>query len=124
MDRSAYASRRPEAVRKEMDVPWMQGWGLPPGSSKAISMCANPGIVSGIELPGSVCDIGFLPDIEPDLDKRLEANVQFNNYLSYWQLMPSFVTIPGYWVYNPTIAEWKPYWGPLFSHPVSVVLAE
>jgi ABC-type transport system substrate-binding protein len=124
LDRSAYASRRPEAVRKEMDVPWMQGWGLPPGSSKAISMCANPGIVSGIELPEPVCDVGFLPDIEPDLDKRLEANVQFNNYLSYWQLMPSFVTIPGYWVYNPTIAEWKPYWGPLFSHPVSVVLAE
>ena len=124
LDRSAYSSRRPQAVTKEMDVPWMQGWGLPPGTAKAISMCANAGIVSGIELPENVCDVGFVPDTEPELEKRLEANAEFNNYLSYWQLMPSFVTIPGYWVYSNRIADWQPYWGYHFNNPVSVVLAE
>ena len=124
IDRSAYGARRPEAVQKQLDVPWMQGWGVPPGGSKAVSMCAGPGIVTGIELPGPVCDVGYMPDTEPDLDKRLASNVEFNNYLSYWHLHPSFVTIPTFWVHNPTIAEWKPYWGFQFNHPVSVVLAE
>ena len=43
VDKSPYASRRPETVTKEMDVPWLHGWGMPPGGTKAPFFCPTPG---------------------------------------------------------------------------------
>jgi ABC-type transport system substrate-binding protein len=123
IDRSAYATRRPSMVTKDINIPWVQGWGLPPGSGKAIAMCANPGIVEGFELPDDICDIGYAVDTEPDLEKRILLNAEMNDYLSYWTLMPTIVVIPTYWVHLPTVVEWEPYWGKLFSNPVSVVIS-
>ena len=71
VDKSPYASRRPETVTKEMDVPWLHGWGMPPGGTKAPFFCPTPGHLGGAELPAVICDVNYQNDVEPDIQKRV-----------------------------------------------------
>ena len=122
VDKSPYASRRPETVTKHMDVPWLHGWGLPPGGTKAPFFCPTPGHLGGAELPAVVCDVNYQNDIEPNEQKRIENSIYFQNYMSYWHINAAVATVKSFWVKLPTIAEWHPYWGSSFNNPATVVI--
>lgn len=122
VDKSPYASRRPETVTKEMDVPWLHGWGMPPGGTKAPFFCPTPGHLGGAELPAVICDVNYENDIEPNLQKRIENSIHFQNYMSYWHINAGVATVKSFWVKLPTIKEWHPYWGSSFNNPATVVI--
>ena len=122
VDKSPYGSRRPETVTKEMDIPWMHGWGLPPGGSKASFFCPTPGHLAGVEMPKEICDVGYRNDTEPDLQKRIQNNIEFQNYMSYWHLNPAVVTLGSFVVHLPRIKEWHPYFQAEWNNPASIVL--
>jgi ABC-type transport system substrate-binding protein len=122
VDKSPYASRRPETVTKEMDVPWLHGWGVPPGGTKAPFFCPTPGHLGGAELPAVACDVGYKNDVEPSLEKRIENSIYFQNYMSYWHINAAVATVKSFWVKLPTIVEWHPYWGGNFNNPATVVI--
>ena len=122
VDKSPYASRRPETVTKHMDVPWLHGWGLPPGGTKAPFFCPTPGHLGGAELPAVVCDVNYMNDIEPNEQKRIENSIYFQNYMSYWHINAGVATVKSFWVKLPTVVEWHPYWGSSFNNPATVVI--
>jgi hypothetical protein len=105
-----------------MDVPWLHGWGLPPGGSKAAFYCPGPGHLGGTELPQQICDIGYRNDTEPDLETRIQNNIEFQNHMSYWQVNAGVATINTYWVSLPEVKEWHPYFGTYFNNPATVVI--
>jgi len=122
VDHSPYASRRPETVTKHMNVPWLHGWGRPPGGSKAAFFCPTPGHLGGVEMPKEICDVGYRNDTEPDLTTRILNNVEFQNYMQHWHLNPAIVTMSGYWVQQPWVKQWHPYFGSYFNNPSSVII--
>ena len=122
VDKSPYASRRPETVTKEMDVPWLHGWGMPPGGTKAPFFCPTPGHLGGAELPAVVCDVNYENDIEPNLQKRIDNSIYFQNYMAYWHINAAVATVKSFWVQLPEVKEWHPYWGSSFNNPATVVI--
>jgi ABC-type transport system substrate-binding protein len=122
VDKSPYASRRPETVTKEMDVPWLHGWGLPPGGTKAPFFCPTPGHLGGAELPAVVCDVNYQNDVEPIEKKRIENSIYFQNYMAYWHINAAIATVKSFWVHLPEVTEWHPYWGSSFNNPATVVI--
>ena len=122
VDKSPYASRRPETVTKDMDVPWLHGWGLPPGGTKAPFFCPTPGHLGGAELPAVICDVNYQNDTERDQNKRIQNSIEFQSYMSYWHINAAVATVKSFWVKLPTVAEWHPYWGSSFNNPATVVI--
>ena len=122
VDKSPYASRRPETVTKEMDVPWLHGWGMPPGGTKAPFFCPTPGHLGGAELPAVVCDVNYENDVEPNLQKRIDNSIYFQNYMAYWHINAAVATVKSFWVQLPEVKEWHPYWGSSFNNPATVVI--
>ena len=122
VDKSPYASRRPETVTKEMDVPWLHGWGMPPGGTKAPFFCPTPGHLGGAELPAVVCDVNYQNDVEPIEKKRIENSIYFQNYMAYWHINAAIATVKSFWVHLPEVTEWHPYWGSSFNNPATVVI--
>lgn len=126
VDHSPYASRRPETVEKTMNIPWLHGWGMFPGGSKANFYCAHPGHLGGVTLPDDICEVGFRNDTEPDLQKRIQNNVELQDYMSFWQLQIGIATIENTWAYLPRVKNWTPYYTSAgdFNNPETITLED
>ncbi len=115
-----YAARRPQSVDKTMNIPWQHGWGMPAGGSKANFYCAHPGHLGGVTLPDEICEVGFRNDTEPDLQTRIDNNIEMQNYMSFWQVQIGLVTVEPTWAVLPSVKGWQPYMSGDFNNPESV----
>jgi len=103
-----------------MNIPWLHGWGLVPGDTKAGFFCPGPGHIGGLTLPDDICEIGFRNDVEPDFATRIANNSAMTDYLSEWALHIGIATVGNYFVYQPYIKGWRPYTVNYFNNPESI----
>ena len=122
IDHADYAVRRPETVDHTMNIPWLHGMAGTPDASRANMYCPQPGHLAGVTLPDDICEIGFRNDTELDPQKRIENNILFQNYMSYWQLQAATATVGNFFLYKPYVKGWKPYQTGYFSNPESIRL--
>ncbi len=120
VEHTPYASRRPSSVDKSMNIPWLHGWGLVPGDTKAGFFCPGPGHIGGLTLPDDICEIGFRNDVEPDFATRIANNAAMTDYLSEWALHIGIATVGNYFVYQPYVKGWRPYTVNYFNNPESI----
>jgi ABC-type transport system substrate-binding protein len=124
VDHSPYAARRPESVDKTMNVPWLHGWGVPPGGAKANFYCAHPGHLGGVTMPDDVCAVALENDVEPDLQKRIQNNVEFQSYMAHWQVQIGVATVGKYFVQLDRVKDWKPYYEVSYFNNAETIVVE
>ena len=112
IDLTAYSTRRPSIVTREINVPWISGCNygrhLPPDWPKGslASTLSRGGFGCGLETP-EFADFFIRSAAEADPAKRFEIQEQLYDYNYKWMLVAGTVEVPVLWAYNPeTIASW------------------
>jgi hypothetical protein len=112
IDKTAYATRRPQTVDHTINVPFVHGinWIADGGPTSARYICPSPGHIVGLTMEKAMCDVGLSNATERDLKKRVANNIQVQDYLSEQMLfIPMFQTPALLFAVGPKIAEWNPY---------------
>lgn len=110
IDKTAYATRRPQTVDKTINVPFTHGINWIPGATSARYICPAAGHIVGLTMDDAQCAIGMSNATEKSLDKRIENNIKNQDYLSHWMLfIPMFQAPAILYAVGPRVAEWKPY---------------
>ena len=110
IDKTAYATRRPQTVDKTINVPFMHGINWLPGSTSARYICAFPGHIVGFTMEDDICAIGLSNATEPSLNKRVANNIAVQDYLSHQMLFIPIYQIPAVlFAVGPRIDKWEPY---------------
>jgi ABC-type transport system substrate-binding protein len=126
IEKTVYAARRPTLVARSIDIPFAHHtfW-LSLDESKATTLVPSGGFNHGIELPEEIGQIRWKNVTEPDLETRIQNNLELQDYLSHWQLMASTVTLQPHWLVLPEVTEWLPHqqaWS-VFNSPETVKMA-
>ncbi len=123
IEKTVYAARRPTLVARSIDIPFAHHtFFLTLDQPKGGSLVPTGGFNHGIELPEEIGKFRYDNETETDLEKRIQNNLDMQDYMSHWQLMASTVTLQPTWLLLGEVAEWKPHqqaWG-MFNSPESV----
>ena len=128
VEKTGYASRRPDLVDRSMDVPWAwatHGNRSPKDTNSTIAIVPRAGGWNpGFELPD---EVGLLwRDFEQQHDPaaRRAINAKVTDFVNYWRLYSPAVNIVPYWAVRPEVKSWDPYTGnlPYFNSPHTVSL--
>ncbi len=126
IEKTVYAARRPTLVARSIDIPFAHHtFFLTDDETKGATLVPTGGFNHGIELPEEIGVLRYANITEPDLGKRIENNIELQDYLSHWQLMASTVTLQPHWLVRPEVAEWLPHqqaWA-VFNSPETVKMA-
>ncbi len=110
IDKTEYATRRPQTVDKTINVPFTHGINWIPGATSARYICPHAGHIVGFTLEDELCEIGLRNATEPDVNKRIANNFEVQDYLSHWMLfIPMYQTPALLFAVGPRIDQWDPY---------------
>jgi len=126
-DQTGYRTARPKLVNRAKEIPWMQtiGRGVLPDARQC---CGWPsaGYNEGIEWTDYIVD---LVNKNNDLkgttyEERVANNLEFQDWISKWQLTAAYTVLPTIVVVSPEVTTWEPYGttGPLINNLASVVM--
>ena len=112
IDLTAYATRRPSIVTREINVPWISGCNygrhLPPDWPKGAlaSTLSRGGFGCGFEA-SEFADFFIRSAAEADPVKRFSIQEELYDFNYHWMLVAGSVEVPVLWAYNPdTITSW------------------
>lgn len=112
IDLTAYATRRPSIVTREINVPWISGCNygrhLPPDWPKGAlaSTLSRGGFGCGFEA-SEFADFYIRSAAEADPAKRFSIQEELYDFNYHWMLVAGTVEVPVLWAYSPeTIESW------------------
>jgi peptide/nickel transport system substrate-binding protein len=110
IDSTAYTARRPTMVARSIDIPFMWNRGPVHMIDKFFGDGARvtAGWNHGIEI--QVIAEGFNRNLrELDYDKRVQNNIEIQDYVTHWQIYLPIVEQPGLCAVRPEVVEWTPW---------------
>jgi ABC-type transport system substrate-binding protein len=126
-DQTGYRTARPKLVNRDKQIPWMQtiGRGVLPDARQC---CGWPsaGYNEGIEWTDEIIAlVQKNSDIKgTTYEERVANNIEFQDWISKWQLAAAYTVLPTIVVVSPDVTTWEPYGttGPLINNLASVVM--
>jgi ABC-type transport system substrate-binding protein len=115
LQKTTYETFRPGLVQRNISMPFMgcgdgNSGNNPIDAARGFTMSSwsDGGYGVGMELPFAAENYGKTA-LEPDAQKRIQANLEFMQKSIDWGFCIGVVSQPGYGLYNPNvIADWRP----------------
>ena len=126
IDRTNFAVMRPTLVDESIDYPFTLGipfdWAL--GGSTVFVNAAGPGLMTGWTYPDEIAAIGRRNDSELDLEKRIQNNIEVQDWVTHWMPNTTYMQMGAWWMYTPAIAQWNPHGSanPKLNSPETIVM--